>query len=77
MWGSKVNFVEVILCYLSMCPGDHTSSVGLHCNHLYTLICNHIFLVASLIFCHQGKERTLNFSSDWEACFPTKISSAH
>lgn len=40
--GSEVNFMEVILRYLSMCSGDHTRSAGLHCNHLYT-ICNHIF----------------------------------
>lgn len=77
MWGSEVNFVQVILRYLSMCPGDHTSSAGLHCNHHYTLIYNHIFLDWVIDICLQGKERTLNFSSDREPCFPTKISSEH
>lgn len=51
MWGSEVNFVEVILRYLSMCPGVHTSSAGLHCNQLYTLVCNPIFLDWVIDFC--------------------------
>lgn len=58
MWGSEVNFVEVILsCLLHM--SWESQLAGLNYKHLHTLARNYIFLDWCVDFASKGKDPEL------------------